>query len=83
MKRVEVEVSAKVTFNQILLLSDEDAQYLKDHEGCSAHAYIAIHKELYTFIEPKLDFDCISSIEDIGIDFVDILEEEEEENDSN
>lgn len=81
MKQVEVEISARVTFNQIIILSDEDAQYLKDHESYSVNAYFAPHKELYSFIEPKLDFDCISSIEDIDIDIVDILEEEE--NDSN
>lgn len=79
MKQIEIEVSARVTFNQIIILSDEDAQYLKDHEGCSAHAYFAPHKELYAFIEPKLDFDCISAIEDIDVDVVDILEEEEDD----
>lgn len=82
MRQVEVEISAKVTFNQTIVLSDEDAQFLKDHEGYSAQAYFPAHKELYTFIEPKLDFDCISSIDDIDIYVVDILEEEEED-DSN
>lgn len=76
MKKVEIEVSARVTFNQTLLLSNEDAEFLKDNEGYSAHVYFTPHKELYAFIEPKLDFDCISEITDIDIDIVDILEEE-------
>jgi hypothetical protein len=79
MKQVEIEISARVTFNQVLILSDEDAQFLKDHEGYSANAYFAPHRELFTFVEPKLDFDCISSIDDIDLEIVDILEEEEDD----
>lgn len=76
MKRVEIQVSARVTFYQTLLLSEEDTEFLKDNEGYSVNAYFTPHKELYAFIEPKLDFDSISEITDIDIDVVDILEEE-------
>jgi len=81
MKQVEIEISAQITFNQTLILSDEDAIYLKEHEGYSATPWGNHGKELYRFLEPKLDFDCISEIKDLDIDIVDILEEEE--NDSN
>lgn len=83
MRIVDVEISAVVTFNQSMSVTDEEADFLKNHEGFSASIYREKDKELYSFLERRLDFDCISEIRDLDLEIVDIQDEEEEEDDSN
>lgn len=77
MKQVEVELSAVITINQTLSLTDEEASYIKEHEGCSSSMYSTQYKELYHLLDNNIDFDCISEIRAIDVEIVDILEEEE------
>lgn len=81
MKRVNIEMTASVTINQYFNVTDEEYEFLKEHEGYTANCYHLKDKEVYQFLEQRLDFDCISEIRNIDLDFVEL--EEEEEDDSN
>ena len=78
MRVVDVEISAVVTFNQIMCVTDEEAEYIKQHEGCSASIYSVKEKELYSFLERRLDFDCISEIRNLDLDIVDVQGDEDD-----